>query len=223
MFELHNWLKKTYIDSKNDINLWESFLPLYMFSQIYYFPNLVMWFQAKYNPLQRIIVTQNGDIMISIIPKIINKMPLIFENDSLSFFSTATLIDLYHKLTFPQRAQIFEIFFPEYVELPKRNPPYPASMFSKRAKHITSLISCLVGYQRDQWVDEVILGYLSIFSKENKPPFIYNYIQFLVEDMHEKLMNITTKGVFKYSSMLAHVFIFLWGDMLSIVLRKQDD
>ena len=31
MFELHNWLKQTYIDSENEINLWESLFPLYMF------------------------------------------------------------------------------------------------------------------------------------------------------------------------------------------------
>jgi len=102
-------------------------------------------------------------------------MLLILENNSLSFFSTTVLIDLYHKLTFPQRAQIFEIFLPEDAELPKKNPPYPTSMFPERSKHIISLVSCLLGYQTDQWVHESILGYLSIFSKENKPASMYNY------------------------------------------------
>ena len=84
-------------------------------------------------------------------------------------------MDLYQKLTFPQRAQIFEIFLPEDVELPKKNPPYPASMFPERAKHIISLVSFLLGYQIDQWVYEAILGYLSIFSRQNKLAFMYNY------------------------------------------------
>lgn len=52
---------------------------------------------------------------------------------------------------------------------------------------------------------------------------MYNYGQFLAEAMHEKLMNITIEGVFKYSSMLLHMFIFQHRDRLPIVLHKQDD
>ena len=112
-------------------------------------------------------------------------MLVIPENDSLRHFSTVVLMDLYHKLTFPQRAQIFEIFLPEDVELPKKNPPLPASMFLERAKQTISLVSFMLGYQKDQWVDEHFLGYLSIFSKEHKPAFMYNYSQFLAENMHK--------------------------------------
>ena len=96
-------------------------------------------------------------------------------------------------------------------------------MFPERAKHIISLVSCLLGYQIDQWVDEYFLGYLSIFSKENKPAFMYNYSQFLAETIHEKLMNITTEGVFKYTSLLVDMIIFQQGDKLPIILQKQDD
>lgn len=78
-------------------------------------------------------------------------------------------------------------------------------MLPERAKHIISLVSFLLGYQTYQWVDEVNLGYLSIFSKEKKHAFMYNYNQFLVEAIHEQLMNITTEGVFKYSFVLVHI------------------
>jgi len=146
-----------------------------MFPHTYSFLDMVIWCQSKYNPLQRTIVDENGDILITISAETTNQMLLIPDNDSLSFLSTITLIDLYHKLTFPQRAQIFEIFFPKYVELPKYNPPYQTSMFPERAKNIISLIYFLLSYQEDQWVDKAILGYLSIFSKENKSPFIVNF------------------------------------------------
>lgn len=52
---------------------------------------------------------------------------------------------------------------------------------------------------------------------------MYNCSQFLAEAMHEQLMNLTIEGVFKYSSILFHMFIFQQGDMLAIVLHKQDD
>lgn len=38
MLELHHWLKKTYQDSEDEINLWESLLPMYMFPQTHPFP-----------------------------------------------------------------------------------------------------------------------------------------------------------------------------------------
>ena len=94
-------------------------------------------------------MAENGDIPISITPETINQMLLIPQNDSLSHFSAVILMDLYHKLTFLQRAQIFEIFLLEDSQLPKKNPPYPASMFAKKAKQITALVSCLLGYQLD--------------------------------------------------------------------------
>lgn len=51
MLELQNWLKQTYIDSKDEINPWESLFPLYMFPQTRNFLDLVMSCQAKYNRL----------------------------------------------------------------------------------------------------------------------------------------------------------------------------
>ena len=79
-------------------------------------------------------------------------------------FSIESLNDLYQKLSFPQRAQIFEIFLPEDAQLPKKNPPYPSSIFSVRANQIISTLCYLLGYFYDEWVDESILGFLSIFS-----------------------------------------------------------
>lgn len=150
-------------------------------------------------------------------------MFLIPQNDSLSLFSQAALMELYHKFTFPQRAQIFETFLPDDVELPKRNPPYPSSMFPEATRHIISLLSCLLVYPDDKIVDEPILGYFSNFSKDHQPAFMYNYSQFLVDNMHKQFMNLTTQGMFKYTSVLIYMFSFQQGDSLPITLNKQDE
>jgi hypothetical protein len=83
-------------------------------------------------------------------------------------FSIEALNDLYQKLTFPQRAQIFKIFLPEDAQLTKKNPPYPSSIFSVRANQIISILCYLLGYFSDEWVDEPILGFLSIFFHKRK-------------------------------------------------------
>jgi hypothetical protein len=89
------------------------------------------------------------------------QIPII---DSGSSFSIEVLKDLYQKLSFPQRAQIFEIFLPEYAQLPKKNPPYPSTIFYVRENQIISTLYYMLGYFSDEWVDEPILGFMSIFS-----------------------------------------------------------
>lgn len=153
-------------------------------------------------------MAQNGDILVTISLETINQMLLIPENDSLSQFSTPSLMDLYHKLTFPQKPQIFEIFLPKDAQLPKKILPYPASMFLENTKKIISLVSCLLGYQSNQWVDKPILGFISIFYKEHKIVFMFNFNHFLADNIHEQLMKITTEGMLKYPSILVYMFLF---------------
>ena len=52
---------------------------------------------------------------------------------------------------------------------------------------------------------------------------MYNYSHFLVDNMHEQFMNLTTKGVFKYSSVIIHLILFQQGDIFPIQLKKQDE
>lgn len=47
---------------------------------------------------------------------------------------------------------------------------------------------------------------------------MYNYSQFLVEAMHEQLMNLATEGVFKYSAILLQQ-----GDRFLITFHKRGD
>ena len=149
-------------------------------------------------------------------------MILITPSDSLSYFSPASLVDLYHRLSFPQRAQISDIFLPEDADLPKINPPYASSIFPISSKHCISLLSYLLGYPNDETIDEPILGFLSIFSLEKSPLFMYNYSHFLVDVIHEQFMNVTTQGAFTQSSVIIHMILFQQANMLPIHFNKQD-
>ena len=111
---------------------------------------------------------------------------------------------------------------PEDVGLPKKNPPYPSSIFLEASRHYISLLSYLLGYPYDQFFYESILGFLSIFNIDKQPSFMYNYNQFLADNIHEQFMNLNTKGVFCYSSVIVHIFIFQHGDIFPLKLSKQD-
>jgi hypothetical protein len=95
-------------------------------------------------------------------------------------------------------------------------------MFSEKGNQIISSLYSLLGYFSDEWVDEPVLGFLSIFSTEERPIIQFKYSTFLEESIHEKLSKFTTEGMFWCSSILANMFIFFQADMFSFSMQKMD-
>jgi len=143
---LQSWLKEGFLDQSNEIRLWESNLPLYLFSQVHHFPEFSLKCQAHYLLEQRVIVSSSGETRFFITSEAIDQMMQIPTNESASPFNLETITELYQKLYFPQRAQIFELFLPQDAQFPKSNPPYPSSLFSKKGNQFISSLYCLLGY-----------------------------------------------------------------------------
>ena len=129
---------------------------------------------------------------------------------------------MYQNPSFPQRAQIFKLFLPQDAQFPKKNPPYHSSIFSEKGNQIISTLCCLLGYFSNEWVDEPILGFLSIFFVEEKVATQFDYRGFLAENLHEQLANFPTKGMFQYSSILAYMFMFYQADNFFFLMKKID-
>jgi hypothetical protein len=122
--ELYSWLRDIFLDQSDEIGLWESNLPLYMFPQIHHFPEFALKCQAHYLPDQRTIVSSSRKTLFAITSKAIDQMLQITRAEAFSPLTLEVLTDMYQKLSFPQRAQIFELFLPENAPIPKTNPPY---------------------------------------------------------------------------------------------------
>jgi hypothetical protein len=127
--DLQSWLKEVFLDQSDEIGLWESNLRLYLFPQIHPFPEFSLKCQAHYILEQRAIVSSSGEVLFLITPETIDQMMQISRADSTSPFNLEILTELYQNMTFPQRAQIFELFLPPSTQFPATNPPYPSSMF----------------------------------------------------------------------------------------------
>jgi hypothetical protein len=156
-----------------------------MFSQTHHFPEFSLRCQALYLPGQRAIVYSSDETLFIFTSESIDQMLQIPRNNTFFPFSMEALNDLYQKLTFPQRAHIFEIFLPEDAQFPKKNPPYSYSIFTIKSNQIISMLSHLLGYYSDEWVDEPILGFLSMFSTEERVSIKFNFSQFLVDNIHD--------------------------------------
>jgi hypothetical protein len=152
----------------------------------------------------------------------LNQIMQIPKTDSLSPFCIEIMTEMYQKMSFPHRAQIFELFVPKNAQLPKMNPLYHSSIFSVKGNQVISSLCYLLVYYSDEWVDDSILGFLSIFSIEEKATIQFNYNQFLAGNIDEQLFKFSTEVMFSYSSILVYLFIIFQADKFSFSMQKLD-
>jgi hypothetical protein len=115
---LQSWLREVFLDQSDEIGLWESNLPLYLFPQIHHFPEFALKYQAHYIPEQRAVISSSREILFLITPESIEQMMKIPRANSAYPFNLEILMKLYQKMTFPQRAQIFNLFLPHPLNFP---------------------------------------------------------------------------------------------------------
>jgi hypothetical protein len=99
--DLQSWLREVFLDQSDEIGLWESNLPLYLFPQIHHFLEFTLKCQAQYILEQRVVVSSSGDTLFFITPEDIDQMMQIPRVDSTSPFNLEILTELYQKMTFP--------------------------------------------------------------------------------------------------------------------------
>jgi len=85
----------------------------------------------------------------------------------------------------PKRAQIFQNFILEESHTPTDSPPCCATIFSERKRQIVTMLSCILGYTIEEFVDEPILAFLSIFFPGKPLAAIFNFAQFLGDRIHD--------------------------------------
>ena len=205
-----------------NIYLWESNLPKYLFPQVYQFPKIIHLCQICYLPSQRAIVFPNQQILFTITTGSINEMLQIQPNPDEAPFSIENLIDLYLKLDLPKISQNFQTFLLEKTQVPTDNPPYSATIFYERTRQIVTMLSCILGYTTDEHVDEPILGFLSIFFPGNPPATVFNFAQLLVDKIHDQLIKLLDKRVFKYSLVLFHRFLYFQSKRFTVNIQNLD-
>jgi hypothetical protein len=92
--------------------------------------------------------------------------------------------------------------------------------FPVKSNQIIFIISYLIVYYSDEWVDEHILGFLSIFSIEERVSIKFKLSEFLDDNIHDDLFRFPIEGMFKYSSVLVYIFLFYQSDRFPCALQK---
>ena len=84
------------------------------------------------------------------------------------------------------------------------------------------MISSILGCTTSEFVDEIIISIMSIYSLGQPPAIIFDYAKFIADRMHDQFMRLENERVFKYSSVLYHLFLYYQADRFPTALQKLD-
>jgi len=104
----------------------------------------------------------------------------------------------------------------------KDPPPYMSAFFSGLRKDMTSMISCILGFSTNEYLVEIIFSYMSIFTPRQPLAIKFDYAKFISEKMHGQFLRLENERVFKYSSVLYHLFLYYQTDKFPFVVQKLD-
>ena len=63
---------------------------------------------------------------------------------------------------------------------------------------------------------------MSIYTPGQPPAVIYDYAKFIADRMHDQFLRMSNGRVFKYSSVLYHLFLYYQTNKFSFTLQKLD-
>lgn len=74
------------------------------------------------------------------------------------------------------------------------------------------MMSCILGSTTNEYIDETIFAGMSIFTPRQPPAVKFDQAKFIADKMHDQFMILENERVFKYSSVLYHLFLYYQTD-----------
>lgn len=105
---------------------------------------------------------------------------------------------------------------------PKGSPPYLHIFFNETGRLIVDMISFIFGFRSSEYVDDITLVLLSIFTPGQPPAVKYDYATFIANKIHDQFINLDKEGVFKYTSFIYHLLLYYQLDSFPFPIRKLD-
>ena len=90
--------------------------------------------------------------------------------------------------------------FPEHQ--PKGPPPHGYTFFIEEGRLILNMISFIMGFNTNEYVDHLILVLLSIFTPAQPPAVKYDFASYIADKIHDQFMRLENEKVFVFFSHL---------------------
>lgn len=97
-----------------------------------------------------------------------------------------------------------------------------SSFFTDTSKIIVDMIAAVMGFNTSEYVDELVLVFLSIFTLGQPPAVRFNYASYIAEKIHDQFMRQKNEKVFKYSTVIYHLFLYYQSHKFPFSINKLD-
>ena len=105
---------------------------------------------------------------------------------------------------------------------PKGPPPYGHTYFTDEGRLVLNMISSIMGFNTSEFVDQLTLVLLSIFTPEQPPAVRYDFSSFISDKIRDQCMRFGNERVFKYSSFIYHLMIHYQSESFPFHMQKLD-
>jgi len=106
---------------------------------------------------------------------------------------------------------------------PKGPPPYLQAFFTDIGKLMVDMISLIMGFNPGEYVDDVTLLLLSIFTPGEPPTIKYDYASYIANKIHDQFLRLDNEEVFKYTTFIYHLMLYYQSDNFPFPVRKLDN
>ena len=214
-------IRDNHLRNSDIFGLWESNLPMYFLLSVHVFLDIIHQCCASYDPVHRAGLSPSQIVPFSITAKSINEMIHFHSTEPLSRLSMGFLLEKASQLPNSEITRIAQMFMkPNYQ--PQGPPPYLHTSFTETGKLILDMISLILGFKSSEYVDDITLVLLSIFTLGQLPAVKYDYATFIANKIHDQLLNLDREGVFKYTSYIYHLLLYYQPDNFPFAIRKLD-
>jgi len=214
-------IRDSHLSNSDIFGLWESNLPMYFLHSVHVFPDIIHQCCANYDPVHRAVMSPSNTVIFYITAEHINEMIHFHSTEPLARLSMGFLLEKASQLPSSEITHIAQMFMKPNCQ-PQGPPPYLHVWFTETGKLILDMISLILGFRSSEYVDDITLVLLSIFTPGQPPAVKYDYSTFIADKIHTQFMNLEREGVFKYTSFIYHLLLYYHLDSFPFLIRKLD-
>jgi len=180
---------------------------MYFLPSVHIFPDIIHQCCANYDPVHRAVMSPSQTVLFSITAESINEMIHFHSIEPLAPLSMGFLLEKASQLPNSEITRIAQMFMSPKHQ-PKGPPPYLQTFFTEIGRLIVDMISSVLGFRTSEYVDDITLVLLSIFTPGQPPAVKYDYATFIANKIHAQFMNFKREGVFKYTSFIYYLLLY---------------
>jgi len=214
-------IRDSHLSNSEIFGLWESNLPMYFLPSVHVFPDIIHQCCANYDPVHKAVLSPSQTVLFSITIESINEMIPFHSTEPLAHLSMGFLLEKASQLPNSEITRIAQMFMIP-MHQPKGPPPYLCAFFTKTGKLILDMISLILGFRSSEYVDDITLVLLSIFTPGQPLAVKYDYATFIANKIHDQFLNLDRERVFKYTSYIYHLLLYYQPNNFPFPIRELD-